>query len=113
VLMSVTSSFLTLNSPNSSSSSSSLAGSLAFLPFLLGVPSAASSVAPRLPDFGVRARRGVVAFLGVLTTPVEAAALSLSLRLILPSVTEALPSVYYQTVSSEELGQGCGLRLRR
>jgi hypothetical protein len=70
---------------------------MALLPFLLGVPAAASSVAPRLPDLGVRETRGVAAFLGVAVeteAPEELAALALSLRLILPKVKLAEPRVY-------------------
>ena len=96
MLISATSSFFTVNLPNSSSSSSSSAVAffVAFLPLLLGVPSAASEAAARLPDLGAL---GVFAvdFLGVAgAEEVASAALALSLRLILPKMTLAEEGVY-------------------
>ena len=96
MLISATSSFFTVNLPNSSSSSSSSAAGflVAFLVLLVGVPSAASEAAARLPDLGVLGVF-VVDFLGVAgTEELTPAAFAFSLRLILPKMTLAEAGVY-------------------
>lgn len=68
---------------------------MAFLERLEGVSAVSLLAELRLPDLGVAlGLPPALGFLGVAGTPVDPAALALSLRLILPKVTLAEPEVY-------------------